>query len=504
MTARRKRLLHYWVCVPGTLLFVLWIVSGAAMVYDSIRGGLHAFPKTQTAGDLRALTLAPVALTRNVAGTVERIELMSVGGRPYAQVSTSRGTSLVDAATGRVLSPVDASTARRLLTGYEGVAPLRVDRITSRGYEYKYGELPAWRGVFPNGRILHIAVSSGDVQSWSDREGMIIRAMYYWFHAFQFTESSGVNAAIGFVAIAWALLSVVSGLLLYRRGSAAAPVLLLLFAAGDARAATTPKRIVTLAPSCAEMVAGLGLGNALVGVTEYTDWPARAKQLPKVGSYVKLNVEAIVALKPDLVVATDDGNPPATLRRLERAGLRVVTLALRDFAAIQQSMRRLGAITGRTAEAQRAVAEMTRVAGCVAARTRAVKKPRVLFAYGVAPVVSAGKGTFTSELLAMAGASSITANVAQSYPRLNDETVIAGAPEVIVISNMSISTEAMQPRNWLNRWPGIPAVRNRRVHVIDTTNVDRPSQRIAHGLMLLARTIHPRLFAGGECRADLP
>jgi iron complex transport system substrate-binding protein len=505
VTARRKRLLHYWVCVPGALLFVMWILSGAAMVYDSIRGGLHAFPKTKTGEDLRAVMLAPAALTRNVAGTVERIELMTVGGRPYAQVSTPEGTSLVDATTGRVLSPVDAATARTLLAGYEGIAPLRVDRITSRGYEYKFGELPAWRGVFPNGRIIHIAASSGDVQSWSDREGMIIRAMYYWFHAFQFTESSAVNAAIGFVAIAGALLSVVSGLLLYRRGSAAtaaaSAAVMLLLGAGDAGAATAPKRIVTLAPSCAEMVAGLGLGDALVGVTEYTDWPARAKTLPKVGSYVKFNFEAIVALKPDLVVATDDGNPPATLRRLERAGLRVVTLTLRDFVGIQQSMLRLGAITGRTAEARRAVAEMKRVADCVAARTRAANKPRVLFAYQLAPVVSAGKGTFTAELLAMAGAHSVTANVAQSYPRLTNESIVAGAPEVIVVSNMSSETDT---KRWLNRWSGLPAVKNRRVHMIDSTNVDRPSQRIVHGLTLLARTIHPALFARGECKADLP
>lgn len=504
MTARRKRLLHYWVCIPGTLLFVLWIVSGTAMVYDSIRGGLHAFPKTKNEGDLRAVTLAPAALTRNVAGVVERIELMTVGGRAYAQVSTPQGTSLVDATTGRVLSPVDAATAHTLLTGYEGAAPLRVDRITSRGYEYKYGELPAWRGVFPNGRIIHIAASSGDVQSWTDREGMIIRAMYYWFHAFQFTESSAVNASIGFVAIAWALLSVVSGLLLYRRGSAAAAAALLLLCAGQADAATAPKRIVTLAPSCAEMIAGLGLGDAIVGVTEYTDWPARAETLPKVGSYVKLNVEAIVALKPDLVVATDDGNPPATLRRLERAGLRVVTLTLRDFASIQQSLRRLGAITGRTAEARRAVAEMRRVAGCVATRTQAARRPRVLFAYQLAPVVSAGSRTFTTELLAMAGADSVTANVAQSYPRLTSESIVANAPEVIVVSSMSPETDADRWRNWLNRWPGIPAVKNRRVHMIDSTNVDRPSQRIVHGLTLLARTIHPGLFARGECKADLP
>ena len=280
--------------------------------------------------------------------------------------------------------------------------------------------------------------------------------------------------------------------------------MLLLLWAIQAGAANAPKRIVTLAPSCAEMVAALGLGDALVGVTEYTDFPARAKTLPKIGSYVNFNVEAIVALKPDLVVATDDGNPPATLRRLERAGLRVVTLTLRNFAGIQQSLRTLGAMTGRDAEAKRAVAEMQRVAGCVASRTRDAHKPRVLFAYQLAPVVSAGKGTFTTELLAMAGARSVTANVAQSYPRLTNESIVAEGPEVIVISSMDPSGEAKQSHAWLGRWPGIPAVKNRRVHLIDSTNVDRPSQRVVHGLTLLARTIHPALFARGECKADLP
>jgi iron complex transport system substrate-binding protein len=182
----------------------------------------------------------------------------------------------------------------------------------------------------------------------------------------------------------------------------------------------------------------------------------------------------------------------------------VVTLTLRNFAGIQESMRRLGAITGRTAEARRAVAEMRRVADCVGARTRAAKKPRVLFAYQLAPVVSAGKGTFTTELLAMAGADSITADVAQSYPRLSNESVVAEGPEVIVISSMNPAADAEQSRNWLSRWPGIPAVKNRRVHLIDSTNVDRPSQRVVHGLTLLARTIHPALFARGECKAELP
>ncbi len=267
---------------------------------------------------------------------------------------------------------------------------------------------------------------------------------------------------------------------------------------------STPQRIVTLAPACAEIVGGLGLGEAIVGVTDYTDWPPRTKSLPKVGSYVNVNVEAVAALRPDLVVATDDGNPPAALQRLERAGLRLVTLRLRDFDDIQRSILSLGAITGRDAEGRRAVAEMRRVAACVAQRTRAAARPRVLFAYQFAPIVSAGRGTFTNQLLAMSGADSITKDVAQPYPRMSIESIVARAPDVIVVSSMDPEADAQRWNAWLKKWPPLPAVRSGRVHLIDSTNLDRPSQRIVRGLTLLARTIHPALFARGECETDLP
>jgi len=268
--------------------------------------------------------------------------------------------------------------------------------------------------------------------------------------------------------------------------------------------AATPKRIVTLAPSCAEIVAGLGLGDAIIGVTSYTDWPPRVKTLPQVGSYVNVNVEAVLALRPDLVVATDDGNPPVTLRRLERAGLRVVTLTLRNFDDIQQSIRSLGKITGRDAAARSMVAEMQRVAACVADRTRAVAHPRVLFAYQLGPVVSPGKGTFTNQLLAMAGADSITKDVEQPFPRMSVESIVTRAPEIIVVSSMNPETDAVRWKEWLSKWPPVPAVQNERVHLIDSTNLDRPSQRVILGLTLLARTIHPSLFGHGECAAALP
>lgn len=503
MTARSKRLFHYWVSIPGGILFALWIFSGAAMVYDSVRGGLHAFPNIRRNGDLHAMTLPPAALVRNVRGPVSRLVLMTIGGRTYAQATTEDGVVLIDAASGTLLSPVGEATARALLAGYEGMPPVRVERITARGYEYRYGELPAWRGEFAGGRIIHIAATSGDVQSWTDRQGMFIRAMYYWFHSFQFTGSARINAAVAFLAIAWALGSVISGFVLYRRGGTAAIVALLMLAATarTANAATTgPHRIVTLAPSCAEVVAGLGLEERIVGVTEYTDWPARLRTVTKVGSYNSFSVEAVAALRPDLVVAADDGNPGASLRRLEALGIRVVTMHLRTYDDIARSVAALGHATGRGDEARHIVAEMRRVASCVAERTRGVVHPRVLLAYELSPIVSAGAGTFTDQLIGMAGGTSITHDVRTPFPRLTVETIAARAPEVIVVSSMNPSTDAERVRRTLATWP----VASRRVHVIDSTNVDRPSQRIVLGLVLLARTLHPALFAHDECRAEFP
>lgn len=259
-----------------------------------------------------------------------------------------------------------------------------------------------------------------------------------------------------------------------------------------------PHGIVTLAPSCAEVVAGLGLGDRIVGVTEYTDWPARVRTLPKVGSFTNFSVEAVAALHPDLVVATDDGNPPAALLRLEQLGIRVITMRLRSYEEIERSVTALGDAVGRRAEAQRIVAEMTRVADCVATRTRDVAHPRVLLAYELSPVVSAGAGTFTDQLITMAGGASITHDVATPFPRLSIESVIARHPQVIVVSSMNPQADEARATAALRKWTTAP------IHVIEATNVDRPSQRIVLGLTLLARTIHPALFAHGECRAELP
>ncbi|MCI0445639.1 cobalamin-binding protein [bacterium] len=262
---------------------------------------------------------------------------------------------------------------------------------------------------------------------------------------------------------------------------------------------TPVKRIVSLAPSCTEILAGLNVQDRLVGVTQHTDYPPEVLNLPVVGSYVNLNVEAIVSLKPDLVVATDDGNPLEILERLKEFSIAVFVLNLRTYESIQESILALGNFLSAETAAKQQVDQMTRVANCIRAKTGNFDKPSVLFVYQSYPIVTAGKGTFTDQLIEMAGGESITHDVSLSYPRLTIENIIAKNPDVIIDSSMDPTAEKELKLKWWKQWGTLKAVKNNRVYVLESKNLDRPSQRIVYGFLQLARTLHPELLPDDTC-----
>ncbi len=505
MHSRIKRTLHFWLSVPGALFFLLWIVSGIALVLDSITGGLHAFPKQKRNQDLRHLQLSIDKLLKQNQEPVSDLSLFFVGEQSYAQISTPQKSFLVDANTGKILSPLNQDSALLLLTGIGGMKAVNVRRITDRSYEYKYGELPAWRAEYPDGRIIHISESTGSVQSWTNRRGMLVRALYFYGRAFQFTESAKINAAIAFFAILWALASVCTGLFLYKKRKTAASVLILFaFLIPLDMEASSPDRIVSLAPSCTEIIAGLGLHEKLVGITSHTDYPPEILNLPVVGSYVDLNLEAIVSLKPDLVVGTSDGNPPAILQRLRVLSIALEVLNLTSYRNIQSSILQLGKTVGRQTEAEKLVFQMQHVSDCISKKKDGKKRPSILFVYESYPIVTAGGGTFTDELIEMAGGRSITHEVSISYPRLTIENVIASNPEVIIESRMDPNFEKQSKLEWWKQYPTIRAVKEKRVYVLPSKNLDRPSQRIVYGFQQLARTLHPESFMADTCLEPKP
>jgi iron complex transport system substrate-binding protein len=275
-------------------------------------------------------------------------------------------------------------------------------------------------------------------------------------------------------------------------------LLLALFAPAPS-AAAAPRRVVTLVPSAAEILDGLGIADRVVGVTEYTDFPASMTSLPHVGAFNNLNTEAIVALRPDLVVATSDGNSPATIDRLRRLGFDVFVLDLRYWKSTRAGIVALGAKTGRDAEGKALVAEMDRVASCIAGVTKGAKRPRVLYAFDMDPVIAPGLDSFTNEMIDMAGGASVTKGNPQPYPRISVEGLIALAPEVVVVSTMNASRDLGEWKAWLGRWPSIPAVKSGAIRAIDSRTIDRPSQRLVFGLRDLAASLHPELFPTGTC-----
>lgn len=258
---------------------------------------------------------------------------------------------------------------------------------------------------------------------------------------------------------------------------------------------TAPRRLVTLAPSLTEMVFAVGAGERLVGVDRHSDFPPEARQLPHVGSYIHPDVERVVALKPHLVLAVRDGTPPHLLARLKYVGIPVHVVDPRTLEAVIATIVEVGTSVGVPGKA----AELAENLGRRLARIRnlasqARSRPRVFFQIGVAPLVSAGSHTLIDELIATAGGINVAAD-GPPYPRFSQEQVLSLRPEVIIITTMEREGLFEQVKAGWQRWVQLPAVRQGRIHLIDSDLVDRPGPRLFDGLELVFRLLHPDLAA---------
>ena len=254
-----------------------------------------------------------------------------------------------------------------------------------------------------------------------------------------------------------------------------------------------PQRIVSLAPSITEIVFDLEQGRRLVGVSRYSDYPPQAAKLPKVGAYVRPDIERIVALNPDLCIATKDGNPRTVVDRLTSLNIPVYVVNPHNLDAILDTILEIGTILGARDKAATLTRHMRNRIRRVNARIAQVEyRPRVFFQIGVTPIVSVGAGTFIHELIELAGGQNLAQGKA-AYPRYSREQVLALAPEIIIITSMARQKVFEQVKAEWRKWPNIPAVRNERIYLVDSNLFDRPSPRLVNGLEVLTRLIHPEL-----------
>jgi iron complex transport system substrate-binding protein len=255
-----------------------------------------------------------------------------------------------------------------------------------------------------------------------------------------------------------------------------------------------PKRILSLAPNITEILFTLGLDEEIVGVSIHCNFPEKAKKKVQVGSYISLDFERILSLKPDLTIATGAGNTREMVDRLEKFGFPTYVIFPKNLDGILLSIEHIGQVVDRKKEASRIIQGIERRRERVIALTRDLPRPRVFLQIGEAPIVTVGKGSFGDDLIRLAGGDNVAGDEKKMYPRFGIEEILKRAPEVIVISSMNPKADYGKVLQEWSRWKTIPAVKDNRIHLIDSDLMDRPSPRIIDGLEEMARILHPERF----------
>ena len=255
-----------------------------------------------------------------------------------------------------------------------------------------------------------------------------------------------------------------------------------------------PRRIVSLVPGVTEILFAIGAQDALVGVTDFCDYPLEARRKARVGDMLAPNLETLVSLRPDLVVATRSGNREETFDQLKRLGLPVYLVdEPPSIAGVLRLVGGLGQLTGRRDAAAAVAAGLERRIASVRERVAGRPHPRVLYVLWPEPLIVPGRGSLVSELIASAGGDSVTADQGQGYPRMSLEAAVGRAPEVIILARHGAGTGPAAREQW-QRLESLPAIRSGRLYAADGDILHRYGPRVVDGLELLVRLIHPEAF----------
>lgn len=263
-------------------------------------------------------------------------------------------------------------------------------------------------------------------------------------------------------------------------------IALLLFVA-QASAAAPAKRIVSLAPHVTELLFAAGAGDRIVGTVSYSDYPEAARNLPRVGDFHQLDLERIIALKPDLVVAWESGNGVRVIERLRDLGLNLHVTEPRRLADIPETLETLGALAGTEAVAGAAAARFRERLSRLASRYGGRPTVKVFYEVWNRPLMTVGGRHLISDVIATCGGRNIFERLDALAPTVALDAVLAADPEVIVASGM----DEARPE-WLDdwrRWPGLTAVRRGQLHFIPPDLLQRPTPRLLEGAERFCRAL---------------
>lgn len=262
-------------------------------------------------------------------------------------------------------------------------------------------------------------------------------------------------------------------------------------------AQSPPKRIVSLVPALTEMLYAIGAGSQVIAVSSYDEYPPEVKSLPRVGALLDPDTERIIVLKPDLVITY--GSQVDLQAQMKRAGIPSFDYRHGGLGHILTTMKELGARTGRTPEAEKAVAAIEARLAAVRASVEGKRRPRTLLVFSREPktlrnmYVSGGRG-FLHDMLEIAGGEDVFNDIDKESVQVSTETILARAPEVIIELRPEEIPAGQPMRDELASWgrlASVPAVRNQKVIFISGHAVTVPGPRVAEGVERMAKALHP-------------
>ena len=249
-----------------------------------------------------------------------------------------------------------------------------------------------------------------------------------------------------------------------------------------------PHRLICLMPSVVDDVYALGAGADVIAVTDYTKYPAAARSKLSVGSIESPSIETIVSLHPDLVLESGEMSRPETVDELQRLGVPVFVIAPHGIEGIYRSIASLGQALNREEAAKTLIDSLRKREVAVRREVRGKPVVSVLMPVGYNPIITIGRDAFITDLIEIAGGHSITSDLLQEWPQVSLETVLARAPEaLLLIQGSRMSIEKIREQSG---WASLPAVKNNRVYYVDD-RIDLPSPVAFDALEELAKQFHP-------------
>jgi iron complex transport system substrate-binding protein len=257
--------------------------------------------------------------------------------------------------------------------------------------------------------------------------------------------------------------------------------------------ARSPQRIISLTPHLTELLFAVGAGQQIVGVDSASDYPPAASTLPRIGDFSRVNLERVLALKPDLVLVWLDGNRAADIHALKKMGVPVLQTRATRLDDVARLLRMLGAATGHKEQGGAAASAYRSKLAALQMRYPVRPPLRVFYQVWDRPLMTVGGAHWISDALQLCGARNVFADLPGLSPVVSREAVLQRAPEVIVSGS-----DAPDMRAQWQEFQGLPAVRRQAFVRIDADRLHRPTPRLAEGVAALCDALQPAIEHPGQ------